>query len=239
MSEDKNAGPGILLQMSTVHTAAREPGANGRRLGTRRTGRPPDPDMEARVFQATLDLYLELGWGKLSFDLVARRAGAGKAALYRRWSSIEELVVAALSSRVPRAGGCDTGSLRGDLRELAILMMRRYLSDDGLVDLRSLIDAKINSETFGDARRALSARQRTLGREITARAARRGELPGTSNADAILEAVNGGVLFHFLMTPPEAMTVLSERVEEYADRIVEVVLNTPLRTESGRATEKP
>ncbi|MGW0590086.1 TetR family transcriptional regulator [Streptosporangium sp. NPDC002607] len=50
-------------------------------------GRPPDPDLEARVHAAALDLYGEVGWAGFSLDLVARRARVGKAALYSRWGT--------------------------------------------------------------------------------------------------------------------------------------------------------
>jgi AcrR family transcriptional regulator len=62
-------------------------------------GRPPDPDLQARVFGATLDLYAEAGWARFSLDVLARRARVGKAALYSRWGSKEKLIVEALAHR--------------------------------------------------------------------------------------------------------------------------------------------
>jgi AcrR family transcriptional regulator len=57
-----------------------------------------------------------VGYGRLSIEAVARRAGVGKTAIYRRWSTKLEMVlelvteVAWLPAPLP-----DTGSLRADL----------------------------------------------------------------------------------------------------------------------------
>ena len=44
---------------------------------------------------AALAVYAEAGWSGFSFDAVARRAGVGKAPLYLRWASKEDLLLAA------------------------------------------------------------------------------------------------------------------------------------------------
>jgi AcrR family transcriptional regulator len=68
------------------------------------------------------------GWAGFSFDVLARRARVGKAALYGKWGSKERLIVAALTawctSQPPYA---ESGSLRRDLAELAARILRNYL----------------------------------------------------------------------------------------------------------------
>ena len=59
----------------------------------------------------------ETGYGRLSMEAVARRAGAGKAALYRRWPSKQAMTAALVSQAATEAPEvADTGSLRGDVR---------------------------------------------------------------------------------------------------------------------------
>ncbi|MET0190117.1 MAG: TetR/AcrR family transcriptional regulator [Pseudonocardia sediminis] len=71
------------------------------------------------ITEAVLDELAEGGIGRLSMEAVARRAGVGKSALYRRWSSRDAMVVAVVSGfSVPRAATTDTGSLRGDVRAM-------------------------------------------------------------------------------------------------------------------------
>jgi len=59
-------------------------------------GRPADPGIERRVLAAALTVYGEVGWAGFTLDRVARRAPVGKAALYRRWPTKEDLLLAAL-----------------------------------------------------------------------------------------------------------------------------------------------
>ncbi len=127
-------------------------------------GRRSDPDIEPRVLAATLELYGEVGWARLNLDMVARRAGVGKAALYRRWSTMEELIAAALASRMEAPEALDTGSLRGDLLALATTILERTVTADGLVDLRSVVEAKIYPEVFGQALESQRREQIRVGR---------------------------------------------------------------------------
>jgi AcrR family transcriptional regulator len=71
------------------------------------------------IYLATLDELARTSFAELSFDRIATAAGTGKAALYRRWSTPEELVLAALSDPATGFGTPPTpprtGSLRADL----------------------------------------------------------------------------------------------------------------------------
>lgn len=63
-----------------------------------RMGRPRDPSRDVAILDATLSLLAEGGYGALTMEAVAARAGVGKATLYRRWPGKEQLVVDALAS---------------------------------------------------------------------------------------------------------------------------------------------
>jgi AcrR family transcriptional regulator len=82
-------------------------------------GRKRDPSRDVEILNATLDVLVEVGAGRLTMDMVAARAGAGKATIYRRWTSKAELVIDAVAhmkrSQVDIERLPDTGTLRGDL----------------------------------------------------------------------------------------------------------------------------
>ncbi len=87
--------------------------------GARRTkGRPLDRSRDAAILEAAIEVLSESGYDRLSMDMVAARARAGKGALYRRWSSKAELVVDALAFRHSTLPEPDTGTLLGDLEGL-------------------------------------------------------------------------------------------------------------------------
>lgn len=83
----------------------------------RRRPRRRGSALEDAILDAVIDILEESGYGELTFEAVAQRAGAGKASIYRRWGTRVELAHAA-AHRVlgAEAGPPDTGSLRGDLK---------------------------------------------------------------------------------------------------------------------------
>ncbi len=84
-----------------------------------RLGRKRDHTRDDDLLDATLDVLAEVGYEGMTMDLVARRAGAGKATIYRRWSSKEALLLDAVAhmkqQQVDLENLPDTGTLRGDL----------------------------------------------------------------------------------------------------------------------------
>jgi AcrR family transcriptional regulator len=94
--------------------------ARGRRQPKRRAGRW-DASLEGAILDAALAAVAELGYDRLTMDDLASRAGVGKAAIYRRWSS-KAVVVAEAIAHWRRGRGPeqppDTGTLRGDLDAL-------------------------------------------------------------------------------------------------------------------------
>ncbi|MBA8816541.1 AcrR family transcriptional regulator [Microbacterium halimionae] len=82
-------------------------------------GRKRDHTRDPEILQAALDVLAETGYDGMTVDLVAARARAGKATLYRRWPSKAELVVDAVacmkSKDLDLNALPDTGTLRGDL----------------------------------------------------------------------------------------------------------------------------
>ncbi|WP_052440711.1 TetR/AcrR family transcriptional regulator [Streptacidiphilus anmyonensis] len=74
------------------------------------------PALERAIFEATLEQLIVTGYARFSMEAVAAAAQTGKASLYRRWGSKEQLVLDALSASLPPAmEPPDNGSLRADL----------------------------------------------------------------------------------------------------------------------------
>ncbi|CAI1221746.1 Bacterial regulatory proteins, tetR family [Serratia quinivorans] len=78
-------------------------------------GRPRDAELDLRIMRAALAQVAEGGFHSLTMDAVAKRIGAGKASLYRRWKSRDALLADALLAFSPTDLPIDTGTLRGDL----------------------------------------------------------------------------------------------------------------------------
>ncbi len=84
-------------------------------LPPRPVGRPRDPALDVAILAAALDLLGEGGLETCALDAVARRAGVGKATIYRRWPSKDALVRDAFGSTAPDLLPADDhGSLVAD-----------------------------------------------------------------------------------------------------------------------------
>jgi AcrR family transcriptional regulator len=82
-------------------------------------GRRRDPALDTVILDAAIEVLAEVGYERMTMDMVALRAKAGKAAAYRRWKSKSDLVIDAVAhlkrTQVDLDALPDTGTLRGDL----------------------------------------------------------------------------------------------------------------------------
>lgn len=187
-------------------------------------GRPSDPEIEARILSATLELYGDLGWARLNLDLIARHAKVGKAALYRRWQTKEQIMSAALRSSKNTVTDFDTGTLRGDLVAIGQVAVERLLGDHGAARMRAMIDAKIFPELFEGKIAEFRNESIVGGREIIFRAIERGEIAKGTSPALILDAVAGTIQHRFLMTPMSKIQEFESRADKYVESVVDLVL---------------
>ncbi|WP_420035945.1 TetR/AcrR family transcriptional regulator [Streptomyces sp. cg28] len=97
------------------------------------------PVLERAILEATLEQLSTVGWNGLTMEGVAAGAQTGKAAVYRRWPSKEDLVVDALQAGLPQVDSVpDLGSVREDLLELCRQLRDAMFSRPGSA-LRSVI----------------------------------------------------------------------------------------------------
>lgn len=78
-------------------------------------GRPRNREADAAILQATVSLLGESGFHRLTMEDVARRAGVGRATVYRRWRTKEEMIINALDTLMADFQVPETGDLHEDL----------------------------------------------------------------------------------------------------------------------------
>jgi AcrR family transcriptional regulator len=91
---------------------------------TRAPGRPRSVEADEAILRATLDLLTDGGYAALTMERVRERSGVGKATIYRRYGSKEELVAAAIKHlNVDFPDPPDTGSILGDFGATAQMVL--------------------------------------------------------------------------------------------------------------------
>jgi AcrR family transcriptional regulator len=183
----------------------------------RPVGRPREARADHAIRTAALELMAEHGVRALRVDDVARRAGVGKATIYRRYRSKDQLVTEAVGALVDeRIEIPDSGSTRQDL----LLLMREAVELYGGGSLAAKLMPSVvheisrNSELAAIARdRFLTGRRAALG-VVFERGIERGELRADIDVDFALDVLAGPLFYRLLITGGPIDERLAEAVVE-------------------------
>ncbi|MET1052794.1 MAG: TetR/AcrR family transcriptional regulator [Mycetocola sp.] len=152
-------------------------------------GRKRDHSRDQEILDAALDVLAETGYDGMTIDMVAARAKAGKATLYRRWASKPELVLDAVacmkSNAVDLDALPDTGTLRGDLVAMIKTPTMRD-SERKLKVMAGIVSMIARSPEMADAaHQALVEPRAIVNRILFQRAIDRGEIAPDSDIEKL------------------------------------------------------
>ncbi len=155
-------------------------------------GRPRDPDTDERITAAAAELMLQRGFDRTTVDDVAARAGVGKATVYRRWPSKDDLAVAAMetlySAEMPEP---DTGSVTRDLTESYRAVLIFVNTPEGEAFLRTSIAESVRDDRIAELYRASTERREEHSRATFRRAIERGEVRPDIDVDCAVQWLGG------------------------------------------------
>ncbi|MGW2637195.1 TetR/AcrR family transcriptional regulator [Streptomyces sp. NPDC001348] len=150
-------------------------------------------DVTEAIRAAVFEELAASGYARMSIEGIARRAGVGKTAVYRRWRSKLHLVLDVVSAlAVMGLPVPDTGSLEGDLRllyELTARALRHPVASQIIPDLQA--EAARNPEIAEAMQKALRDGQEGVASKIIAAAAERGELRVAADDELALDLISG------------------------------------------------
>lgn len=152
--------------------------------------------------KAFFEEWAQTGYGALSLERVAKRAGVGKAALYRRWSSKHEMALKLIRqvglnlTPIP-----DTGALEEDLRQ-TLLSLRRTLRHSLIRRILPDLHAEMarSSALSDEIRATLQQERRARAKVIVERAIERGELPKGTDHDLANDALASILYWRIVVT---------------------------------------
>jgi AcrR family transcriptional regulator len=201
-------------------------------------GRPRDPAVDDRIIAAALGVFGDSGWAGFNLDVVARRAAVGKASLYLRWKTREDLLGDAMERQLRFVEEVDTGSLRGDLIELGLQLLDRYLDSAGRALLRlphDITDVPALRERYD----AWTRSQILAARGIVRRGIERGELPHAASVTLVMDTLCGAVLTHVLTTPEDLRERMAARSRGYVEDLADFVLRAARHEPTDAVTGPP
>jgi AcrR family transcriptional regulator len=191
----------------------------------------------ARVREAVLAAVLtelaQTRYGELTVEQVAQRAGVAKTTVYRRWGSVEGLVLDLMRDlsgrRIPVP---DTGDLAADLRALARGIVAFYRDPANHALIASVVAAAVS---IPEARRTLTeffTGRTTQTAIIGERAIERGEVPPDTDTVEVIRQM--GAPFYY------RMFITGEPVDdEVADRAAAVAASAAIAGLLPRTSPHP
>lgn len=169
-------------------------------MGTQRRG-GRSARVRAAVIAATLDELVDRGYSGVSLDGVAARAAVHKTTVYRRWRTKQALVLDAMLEQASQTVAVpDTGSLSGDLLELARRSAAIQTSPAGEAVVRAVAGEAAGNPQMAAASRQFWAERLALDRTILQRARDRGEIGADAQQRPVVEALLGPLYFRLLVT---------------------------------------
>jgi AcrR family transcriptional regulator len=183
-----------------------------------RPSRPRGAPVVRAVLEATLDELARVGYGALTFEDVAARAGVNKTTVYRRWPTKPGLVEAALTAAADAVPPLhETGDLRDDLIAVARRARDSMSSPRGRGLLRMLLGGCLEPDLVALAF-SLRKQVEAPARRVIERAVLAGALRADTDPGLLLGTMSGWIL-HVLFR--EHGAVPDERLTRAVDLLIE------------------
>lgn len=156
----------------------------------------------AAITSAMFDQLAETGYARMSMDAVARRAGVGKAAVYRRWRSKQAMLIDLVGAVVRRNAPevPDAGSLAGDVRGfLDVIVAQATDPRVRLIALDVLVETTRTPELATALHDVVAQPRRTAAAAVLTRAIDRGELSADLDRELGLDLLISPLLMRLLL----------------------------------------
>ena len=177
-------------------------------LEARRPGRPRSAAADSAILQATLELLLDEGYRGLTMEQVRARSGVGKATLYRRYASKEELVAATirhLSQQIPVP---DTGNVRDDILAVAGTVLAAAARVGAATFMpRMLAESAGDADMHAIFYENLVAPRRAVMAEVLRRGVERGELRPDLDIELAIDMLTGPWVYRLLISGGQLPTM--------------------------------
>jgi TetR/AcrR family transcriptional regulator of autoinduction and epiphytic fitness len=182
-----------------------------------------DPRVERSrrvILEAVLDELGEVGYGALTIEAVAARAGVGKSTIYRHWPGKLELIEDAFRTLKASVAIPEEGPLRD--RVVAVIEQVACLVAESTYStcMPALIDAAERDPKVREFHSRFSAERRAALVALLREAVEAGELPATADPELLADALVGPILLRRLML---AQPVGPEIARELVDQLLPAV----------------
>ncbi len=180
--------------------------------------------LEYAILAAAYDELCEVGYAAFTVEQVAARAGTGKASIYRRWPTRQELLLDALSAGLPMPAQCglepvldDTVTTADALRGIAKDIGRVLTSPAGAAMRAVKYEAASNPELAQLVDERFQAPRRSALLALLRRGVTRGEVRADAVSGLVADVLPAMLLHQLLMqhesgSAPDITAIVEEVV---------------------------
>ena len=179
--------------------------------------------MDARVLDAALRVYAAHGKAGFTVDLVAKTAGCSRPAVYARWPTRQDLLLAAVRSFDASLGVADEGSVRDQLVAVAHQMLEGFSSTHGIATFRIVLDSR-DDEALRAEWELINTVRLQSALEVLERGVARGEWHPDVASTEFLRSLTGATMLQGIYTHlgfPERSTAGAREAERLVDFLLQ------------------
>lgn len=168
-------------------------------MGAKAQGRPRSEKARQAILGAAIDLLEREGFGAVTVEAIAARAGVSKATVYRWWPNKAAVVTEGfLEFTAPQIGFIDTGDVREDLGQHMRKLGRMLASGSGRTIGALIAESQADPEVAEAFRSRWIAARRAEMKPALRRAVEHGELRSDLDLDTAIDALYGPIYYRLL-----------------------------------------
>lgn len=188
-------------------------------------GRPRSDEAKQAILDSTLELLKEVGFGELSIEGIAARAGVGKATVYRWWPNKATLVIDAFLTIVGPELAFPKGESASEVLHQQMLRLVKLMRGDFGKMLSAVIGAGQSQPELREAvwKNFIEPR-RAEARNLIEDAQGRGEIRDDVPADTLLDMMYGPLYFRLLVGHAKIDNALVDAIFDVARSGIEAAL---------------
>ncbi len=182
----------------------------------KKLGRPRSEKTKNAILSAAYDLLLENGFGAVTIDKIAERAGVSKATIYKWWPNKAAVIIDAFfDAAVVRLQVPDTGSTIDDMIIQVNNLAKFLTSREGRVINEIIAEGQFDQKLAETYRTIYFKPRRLDSRYILERGISRGELKEDLDIELVIDLIFGPLFYRLLITGDEVDEAFIKSIINY------------------------
>lgn len=167
----------------------------------KKLGRPRSEKTKTDILTASYDLLIENGFGAVTVEKIAEKAGVSKATIYKWWPNKAAVVMDGfLNATTEKLPIPDTGSTIDDMFIQVSNFVEFLMSKKGNVITEIIAEGQFDQNLADIYRKAYFKPRRVISKQILERGILRGELRKDLNMELSIDLIWGPVFYRLLIT---------------------------------------